>query len=347
MKLLVTGGAGFIGSNFIRYLLAEHAEAQVANLDKLTYAGNLENLADVAENPRYRFIRGDICDATLADELLRDRVDAIIHFAAESHVDRSIESAEPFLRTNVLGTQTLLEAARRHSVPRFLHISTDEVYGSAPDGKVFAEDAPLKPSSPYAASKAAADLLVLSYVHTYNFPALLLRCSNNYGPYQFPEKLIPLMIANALEGKPLPVYGDGLQVRDWIHVEDHCRAIWRALAKGRIGEVYNIGGVALKTNLEVIRTLLRLLGQPESLITFVADRPGHDRRYALDSSKLRAELGWSPCHSFEDGLERTVAWYRSHPDWLARCRSGAYSDYYQRHYEKRAEMLDQVRGGAR
>ena len=348
MKLLVTGGAGFIGSNFIRYVLAEHADAQVTNLDALTYAGNLENLADATESPRYRFVRGDVGDAALADELLRERPDAIIHFAAESHVDRSIESAEPFLRTNVLGTQTLLEAARRHGVPRFLHISTDEVYGSAPDGAVFAEDAPLKPSSPYAASKAAADLLVLSYVHTYNFPALILRCSNNYGPYQFPEKLIPLMIANALDSKPLPVYGDGLNVRDWIYVEDHCRAIWRALAKGRIGEVYNIGGPegsGQKTNLEVVRTLLRLLGQPESLITFVADRPGHDRRYALDSSKLRTELGWSPCHTFEEGLERTVAWYRSHPEWLARCRSGAYRDYYQRHYEKRAELLDQVRGG--
>ncbi|MGH9777625.1 MAG: dTDP-glucose 4,6-dehydratase, partial [Candidatus Acidiferrales bacterium] len=227
MKLLITGGAGFIGSNFIRYVLGEHADAHVTNLDKLTYAGNLENLADVAENPRYRFIRGDICDAALVDELLRAGFDGVVHFAAESHVDRSIESAEPFLRTNVLGTHTLLEAARHHSVPRFLHISTDEVYGSAPAGAAFNEGAPLKPSSPYAASKAAADLLVLSYVHTYAFPAVVLRCSNNYGPFQFPEKLIPLMIANALEDKPLPVYGDGLNVRDWIHVEDHCRAIWR------------------------------------------------------------------------------------------------------------------------
>jgi dTDP-glucose 4,6-dehydratase len=347
MKLLLTGGAGFIGSNFIRYLLAEHADVEVTNLDALTYAGNLENLADVADNPRYRFVRGDVCDAALVDELVRDAPDAVVHFAAESHVDRSIESAEPFLRTNVLGTQTLLEAARRRGLPRFIHVGTDEVYGSAPDGVCFAEDAALKPSSPYAASKAAADLLVLSYVHTYAFPAIVLRCSNNYGPYQFPEKLIPLMIANALDSKPLPVYGDGLQVRDWIYVEDHCRAIRRALAKGKIGEVYNIGGVAQKTNLEVIRTLLRLLGRPESLITFVADRPGHDRRYALDSTKLRTELAWSPCHSFEEALERTVAWYRSHPEWLARCRSGAYRDYYQRHYEKRAELLDQLRGGER
>ncbi len=354
MRLLVTGGAGFIGSNFIRYLLAEHADVQITNLDALTYAGNLENLAEVADSrslgTRYRFVRGDICDGSLVDELLRDTPDAIIHFAAESHVDRSIESAEPFLRTNVLGTQTLLEAARRHGVPRFVHIGTDEVYGSAPEGASFAEGAPLKPSSPYAASKAAADLLVLSYVHTYGFPAIVLRCSNNYGPYQFPEKLIPLMIANALDSRPLPVYGDGLQVRDWIYVEDHCRAIWRALAKGRIGEVYNISGSegwGQKTNLEVIRTLLRLLGKPESLITYVVDRPGHDRRYALDSTKLRSELGWTPCHSFEQGLEHTVAWYRSHPEWLARCRSGAYRDYYQRHYEKRAELLGQLRGGGR
>ncbi len=344
MKLLVTGGAGFIGSNFIRYLLAEHSDVHVTNLDALTYAGNLENLADVAENARYRFAHGDIADSELLNELLGG-MDAVVHFAAETHVDRSIESAEPFLRTNVVGTQALLEAARRHGVPRFVHISTDEVYGSAPDGISFDEGASLSPSSPYAATKAAADLLVLSYVRTYNFPALILRCSNNFGPYQFPEKLIPLMIANALEDKPLPVYGDGLQVRDWIYVEDHCRAIWRALAKGRVGETYNIGGIAQKTNLEIVRTLLRLVGKPDSLITFVADRPGHDRRYALDSTKLRTELGWTPCHTFEDGLERTVAWYRSHPDWLARCRSGAYRDYYQRHYENRGKLLATLRGG--
>lgn len=347
MRLLVTGGAGFIGSNFIRYLLAEHADTEVTNLDKLTYAGNLENLADLADTPafqrRYRFVRGDIAEAAPLAEVFRAGFDAVINFAAESHVDRSIESAEPFLRTNLLGTHALLEAARRHGVARFVQISTDEVYGSAPDGVSFAEEAPLRPSSPYAASKAAADLLVLSYVHTYRFPALVLRCSNNYGPYQFPEKLIPLMIANALEDKPLPVYGDGLQVRDWIHVEDHCRAISRALEKGRLGEVYNIGGVALHTNLEVIRTLLRLLGKPESLITFVEDRPGHDRRYALESAKLRRELGWSPCHSFEEGLERTVAWYRSHGEWLRRCRSGAYRDYYERHYEQRGELLARLR----
>ncbi len=348
MKLLVTGGAGFIGSNFIRYLLGEHADVHITNLDKLTYAGNLENLADIVDDAqmrkRYRLVKDDVADHGKVDRLLHEGFDAVVHFAAETHVDRSIESAEPFLRTNVLGTQALLEASRRHGVPRFVHISTDEVYGSALERVSFTEDSPLNPSSPYAASKAAADLLVLSYIRTYGFPALILRCSNNFGPYQFPEKLIPLMIANALDDKPLPVYGDGLNVRDWIYVEDHCRAIWRALVKGRVGEIYNIGGVAQKTNLDVVRMLLRLLGKPESLISFVADRPHHDRRYALDSIKLRSELGWTPCHTFEDGLERTVAWYRSHPDWLARCRSGAYRDYYQRHYEDRGKLLASLRG---
>ena len=351
MRLLVTGGAGFIGSNFIRYLLAEHADAQVTNFDKLTYAGNLENLADLAEKPetkaRYRFVRGDVADPDAVAALFREKFDAVVNFAAETHVDRSLEDAAPFLRTNVLGTQTLLEAARRARVARFVQIGTDEVYGSAPDGVAFAEDAPLRPSSPYAASKAAADLLIESYVRTYRFPALTLRCSNNYGPYQFPEKLIPLMIANALENKPLPVYGDGLNVRDWIHVEDHCRAIHRALLKGRVGEVYNIGGVALKTNLEVVRTLLKLLGKPESLIRFVEDRPGHDRRYALDSTKLRKELGWSPCHSFEEAIERTVTWYRAHAAWLEGCRSGAYRDYYERHYGQREEFVARARAGSR
>ncbi len=343
MKLLITGGAGFIGSNFIRYLLQEHAETEVTNFDALTYAGNLENLAGVAEDSRYHFVRGDVTDAAAVEEVLRRNFDAVVHFAAETHVDRSLEDAAPFLRTNILGTHTLLEAARRRGVARFVQIGTDEVYGSAPEGVSFAEDAPLAPSSPYAASKAAADLLVLSYVRTYRFSALVLRCSNNYGPYQFPEKLIPLMLANALEDKPLPVYGDGLQVRDWIHVEDHCRAIHRALLRGRVGEVYNIGGVCQPTNLEVICTLLTLLGKPESLITFVEDRPGHDRRYALDSSKLRRELGWSPCHTLEEGLERTVHWYRTHPEWLQRCRSGAYRDYYQRHYAERSETLRLLR----
>jgi len=344
VKLLVTGGAGFIGSNFIRHLHAEHADAAIVNFDKLTYAGNLENLAEVADQQRYRFVRGDVADPEAVERVFTERFDAVVNFAAETHVDRSLEDAAPFLRTNILGTQTLLEAARRRGVERFVQVSTDEVYGSAPDGASFAEDAPLAPSSPYAASKAAADLLVASYVRTYQFPVVILRCSNNYGPYQFPEKLIPLMIANALEEKPLPVYGDGLNVRDWIYVEDHCRAIHRALLKGRVGEVYNIGGVALKTNLEVVRALLGLLGKPESLIQFVEDRPGHDRRYALDSAKLRQELGWSPCHSFEEGIEQTVAWYRSHAAWLERCRSGAYRDYYERHYGQRGEFVRAVQG---
>ena len=340
MRVLVTGGAGFIGSNFVRYFLEKHPEAEVTNFDALTYAGNLENLAEVAENPRYRFVRGDITDREAVEEALRNDIDAVIHFAAETHVDRSLEDAAPFLRTNVLGTHTLLEVARKRGVGRFIQIGTDEVYGSAAPDAFFTETSPLAPSSPYAASKTAADLLVLSYVHTYKFPAVVLRCSNNYGPYQFPEKLIPLMIANALEDKSLPVYGDGQQVRDWIFVEDYCSAIDCALEKGEVGDVYNVGGVAPKANLEVIRTLLELLSKPESLIRYVEDRLGHDRRYAIDSAKISRELGWSPQHTFEKGLERTVEWYRKETAWLERCRSGAYRDYYRRHYEERAKMLE-------
>ncbi len=324
MKLLVTGGAGFIGSNFIRYILGEDPGTEVTNLDKLTYAGNPENLADISEMPRYRFVRGDVADAALLAKVMTEGFDAVVHVAAETHVDRSLEDAAPFLNTNVLGTYVLLEAAWRHGVKRFVQISTDEVYGSAPDGVRCTEDAPLCPSSPYAASKAAADLLVLSFVHTRQLPAVILRCSNNYGPYQFPEKLIPLVIANALENEPLPIYGDGLNVRDWIHVEDHCRVINLALVHGRIGEVYNIGGFSHYTNLEVVRAVLKLLGKPESLITFVEDRPGHDRRYALDSAKVRKELGWSPHYSFEEGLAHTVHWYCANIAWLERCRLRAY-----------------------
>lgn len=346
MRLLVTGGAGFIGSNFIRYVLAEHPDVEVTNLDKLTYAGNLENLADLVEirqyEGRYRFIRGDIADGDTVEQVVRQGFHAIINFAAESHVDRSIENASPFLRTNILGTHVLVEAARRHGIPRFLQISTDEVYGSAPEGVTFSESAPLCPSNPYAASKAAADLLVLSYIHTYELPAVVMRSCNNYGPFQFPEKLIPLMIANALESKPLPVYGDGLNVRGWIHVEDHCRAIYRTLTKGRLGEVYNVEGSAERTNLDVVRTLLRLLGRPESLITFVEDRPGHDRRYALESTKIRTELGWKPCHTFEEGLERTVGWYQRHGKWLTGRRSGDYKDYYRRNYTDRSQTIGRL-----
>src|SRR5712692_3018577 len=346
MKILVTGGAGFIGSNFVRYLLTQRTGFEVVNLDKLTYAGNLENLADIDGSPqfgsRYRFVRGDIADAGRMAALGRERFDGIVNFAAESNVDRSIEHAEPFLHTNILGTHALLEVCRRYRIGRFLQVSTDEVYGTAPEGVCFTEDTPLRPSNPYAGSKAAADLLVLSYVNTHKLPGIILRCSNNYGPYQFPEKLIPLMIANALEDMPLPVYGDGLQVRDWIHVEDHCRAIYQVLLKGRPGEVYNVGGGAQRTNLAVVRTLLGLLGKSESMITFVEDRPGHDRRYAMDCTKLRSELGWSPLYTFEEGLEMSVLWYRTHDKWLAGCRSGTYRDYYQRHYADRAEMLKRL-----
>src|SRR6267143_154973 len=343
MKLLVTGGAGFIGSNFIRWVLSEDRDAQVLNLDKLTYAGNLANLAEVAISlelrNRYRFVRGDIADVTLLESLLDENFDAIVNFAAETHVDRSIQGVLPFLQTNYLGTHSLIETARQRSIPRFIQISTDEVYGSADEGRCFSETALLRPSNPYAASKAAADLLVLSYVNTYKLPALVLRCSNNYGPCQFPEKLIRLMIANALSDKPLPVYGDGLNVRDWIYVDDHCRAIYLALKKGQIGQVYNVGGVALRTNLEVVQGVLRLLGKSESLITFVEDRPGHDRYYALDSSKLRVELGWSPLTSFEEGLERTTGWYLDHREWMQNCCSGEYREYYQKHYTERRETF--------
>jgi dTDP-glucose 4,6-dehydratase len=321
---LVTGGAGFIGSNFVRYLLDEHVDVHVTNLDKLTYAGSLENLTGLDDEPRfqgrYEFIQGDIVEAESLERVFRAGVQAVINFAAETHVDRSLKDAGPFLRTNLLGTHRLLELSRRRGVERFLQVSTDEVYGSAPDEVCYGEDAPLRPTNPYSASKAAADLLVQSYVRSHGLPALILRCSNNYGPYQFPEKLIPLMTRNALEDKPLPLYGDGLNVRDWIYVEDHCRAVYRALRGGQVGEVYNVGGVAQLTNLEVVRKILLLLQKPESLITHVDDRPGHDRRYALDSSKLRRELGWKPCHSFEEGLERTVRWYQSHPEWLDRRR---------------------------
>lgn len=346
MKILVTGAAGFIGSNFVRYLLTQYSDTEVCVLDKLTYAGNLENLADFdgsAEfHDRYRFVRGDIAEVGRVTSLWRESFDAIINFASETHVDRSIESAEPFLHTNILGAHALLEACRRFRVRRYLQISTDEVYGSTPDGVCFAEDAPLRPSNPYAASKAAADLLVLSYVHTHRLPGIILRCSNNYGPYQFPEKLIPLVIANALQEIPLPVYGNGLQVRDWIYVEDHCRAIYRVLLNGQLGEIYNVGGVAQVTNLEVIQRILRLLGKSESLITFVEDRPGHDRRYALDSTKLRSELGWSPLCNFDQGLEKTVLWYRSNEEWLASCRGGSYRDYYQRHYPGLTESFSRL-----
>jgi dTDP-glucose 4,6-dehydratase len=336
MKVLVTGGAGFIGSAFIRMAISE-TDWQIVNLDKLTYAGNLENVAVAEGTSRYRFVHGDICDERLVTALFEEeKPDAVVHFAAESHVDRSILSPEPVIHTNLRGTFTLLEAARRCRTARFVHISTDEVYGSieAPDEAV--EDYPLNPSSPYSASKAGSDLLARSYFLTYKVPVVITRASNNYGPYQFPEKLIPLMIANALEDRPLPVYGDGMQVRDWLHVDDHCLAIRAVLEKGREGEIYNIGGTCALTNLEVIERVLRLTGKPDSLIQFVKDRPAHDRRYALSSEKIMAETCWAALTGFEAGLAGTIAWYREHPDWVARVRSGEYRTYYERNYGNRA-----------
>jgi dTDP-glucose 4,6-dehydratase len=331
--VLVTGGAGFIGSNLIRYIIA-HRDWRVVNLDALTYAGNLENLRDIERNERYHFVHGRIEDAALVRRVLEQyNVGGIIHCAAESHVDRSILSAEPFIETNVRGTLVLLEAARAHGVERFIHVSTDEVYGSlGPHDPPFTEESPLRPNSPYAASKAAADCLVRAFVHTYGFPAIITRCSNNYGPYQFPEKLIPLMITNALENKPLPVYGDGQQVRDWIYVEDHCRGLVAAYERGRVGETYNFGGQSERRNIEVVRAILRALGKPESLIEYVADRPGHDRRYAIDCRKALQELGWAPTVAFEEGLERTIDWYQRNQAWIDSVRTGDYRRYYQEQY---------------
>jgi dTDP-glucose 4,6-dehydratase len=314
--ILVTGGSGFIGSHFIRHLLDAELGFLIINLDRLTYAGNPANVQDCATNPRYRFIHGDIADTKLVKRIVREGVRAIFNFAAESHVDRSIRDARPFLETNVLGTQVLLDAARTFGVERFIQISTDEVYGSLGPTGAFTEDSPLTPNSPYAASKASADLLVRSYVQTYQTPALLTRASNNYGPCQYPEKLIPLFIGRLLRDEPVPVYGDGLQVRDWLHVRDHCTAIHRVWRQGRVGEVYNVGGRCEKTNLELTEALLDLCGKPRSLIRFVADRPGHDRRYALDCTKIERELGWKPRMKFEEGLARTVKWYRENRAWV-------------------------------
>jgi len=333
-KILVTGGAGFIGSNFIRYMLQEHPY-HIINLDALTYCGNLENLSGVEDEPRYTFVRGSITDRKLVDGIIKD-VDAVINFAAESHVDRSIEDPEIFIRTNILGTQTLLEASRKHGVERFIQISTDEVYGSAEKG-YFTEETPLAPNSPYSASKASADLMVRAYHRTYGLPVNITRCSNNYGPYQFPEKLIPLMITNALENKPLPVYGDGMNVRDWIHVLDHCRAVDLVLHRGRVGEVYNIGGNSERRNIEIVELIVRELDRDESLIRFVEDRPGHDRRYAIDASKIRNELGWKPLYSFEEGIRETIRWYIDNRDWWENIKSGEYLRYYERMYGGRLQ----------
>ena len=308
----------------------------VVNLDKLTYAGNLENLKAVERNERYRFVHGDICDRALVDGLIEEeKPEAIVHFAAESHVDRSILSPEPVIRTNLNGTFTMLEGARKHKAGRFVHVSTDEVYGSLEAPLEATEDFPLNPSSPYSASKAGSDLLVRSYFVTFKLPVVITRASNNYGPHHFPEKLIPLMITNAFDDRPLPVYGDGQQVRDWLYVDDHCRGILAVLRKGRDGEIYNIGGNRSLPNLDVVRQVLALTGQPESLIQYVTDRPGHDRRYALSSEKLMRETGWAPAMDFETGLARTVAWYRANGEWVARVRSGAYREYYEKNYASR------------
>ena len=330
--VLITGGCGFIGSNFVRYLLEKDADVSVINLDLLTYAGNAGNLTDLESHPRYRFVHGDIADAGTVRRLVGTGISAIINFAAESHVDRSIADASPFVRTNICGTQVLLDAAREFRVERYLQVSTDEVYGSLGPTGSFTEETPLAPNSPYAASKAGADLLVRSYGHTFGLPTVITRCSNNYGPYQFPEKMLPLFITNLLQNEPVPLYGDGLNVRDWIHVRDHCAAIERVWRTGRTGEVYNIGGRCERTNLDLTHTLLEVMGKPRSLIRCVKDRPGHDRRYAIDCSKIERELGWRPTYPFDQGLRDTVRWYQEHSDWVANVRNGEYRKYYQKQY---------------
>lgn len=336
MKWLVTGGAGFIGSCFVRTAIAERWAERIVNFDKLTYAGNLENLAAVANHPAYCFIQADICDNNAVEETFASEApDAVIHFAAESHVDRSIHSPAPVIYTNLNGTFTLLEAARRNKVARFVHVSTDEVYGSIEPPHEADESYPLHASSPYSASKAGSDLLALSYVTTYKLNVSVTRASNNYGPYQFPEKLIPLMISNALDDKPLPIYGDGQQVRDWLYVEDHCRAIRAVVEKGKAGEIYNIGGNCSLPNLDVVRRILKATGKPDTLIARVADRPGHDRRYALTNGKLTRETGWEPTMNFERGLDATVDWYRRNTEWTRRVKSGEYRRFYELNYADR------------
>ena len=335
VKLLVTGGAGFIGSNFIHYIVRRYPHYHILNVDALTYAGNLENLRTIERHPNYRFVKADIADRAAMEPLFREGLDAVLNFAAESHVDRSIMQPDLFVRTNVLGTQTLLDLAKQYKVGKFVQISTDEVYGALGDTGLFTEETPLAPNSPYSASKAGADLLVRAYHETYGLNVNITRCSNNYGPYQFPEKLIPLMIRNAIEDKPLPVYGDGLHVRDWLYVEDHCSAVDLVLHKGVGGEVYNIGGNNERTNIEVVKTILAELGKPESLIRFVKDRPGHDRRYGIDATKIRRELGWKPKYSYETGIQETIRWYLANQDWMNQVVSGAYLQYYEQQYRDR------------
>ncbi|MEJ5242155.1 MAG: dTDP-glucose 4,6-dehydratase [Desulfomicrobiaceae bacterium] len=337
MHLLVTGGCGFIGTNFILHLLETDPAVRITNLDKLTYAGNRGNLAHLeGDGSRYAFVHGDIADAALVERLLAEHaIDAVVHFAAESHVDRSITDSAPFIHTNVAGTHTLLEAARKAGVQRFVHVSTDEVYGSlGPHDPAFTEETPLAPNSPYSASKAASDMLARAYFHTYGLPVIITRCSNNYGPYQFPEKLIPLTYLRATRGEPVPVYGDGSNVRDWIYVLDHCRGVEAALRRGEPGKVYNFGGDAERTNLETVHTILDAVGAPRSLVRFVTDRPGHDRRYAMNSSRAKQELGWRPETDFATGIAQTIRWYQTHAAWLDDVQSGAYRQFMEKWYAK-------------
>lgn len=336
MKLLVTGGAGFIGSNFVRYMVNKYPNYQIVNLDLLTYAGNLENLKDIENAPNYKFVRGDIADREFINGLFQEeKFDYVLNFAAESHVDRSITDPGIFVQTNIQGTLALLDAAKTFGVTKYLQVSTDEVYGTLGETGYFTEETPLAANSPYSASKAGADLLVRAYHETFGLPVNITRCSNNYGPYHFPEKLIPLMIINALNDKELPIYGDGLNIRDWLHVEDHCQAIDLVLHNGRIGEVYNVGGNNERTNIEIVKTILKHLGKPESLMKFVKDRPGHDRRYAIDATKLRTELGWSPKYNFDTGIEQTINWYLNNREWWENIISGEYQEYVKNQYGDR------------
>lgn len=335
MKILVTGGAGFIGSNFIHYMTKLYPEYQFINVDSLTYAGNLSNLNILENFEGYSFLKMDITDSRALEHIFDSGVDSVVHFAAESHVDRSILQPDIFVKTNVLGTQVLLELSKKYAVKKFVHVSTDEVYGTLGEEGLFTEETPLAPNSPYSASKAGSDLLVRAYHETFGLNVNITRCSNNYGPYQFPEKLIPLMIQNALNDMPLPVYGDGLNVRDWLYVEDHCSAIDLVLHHGRSGEVYNVGGRNERTNLQVVRTILEQLGKPESLIKYVDDRLGHDRRYAIDADKIRVELGWEPKQTYETGIRATIDWYLSQDEWMSRVTSGDYQSYYDTQYKQR------------
>ncbi|RKN82178.1 dTDP-glucose 4,6-dehydratase [Paenibacillus ginsengarvi] len=338
MRILVTGGAGFIGSNFIVYMLNKHADCKIFNVDLLTYSGNLNNLIKVENNPNYKFIKADIANRTEVNQIFKLGIDAVVNFAAESHVDRSIMAPDIFVKTNVLGTQVLLEEARLNKVSKFVQISTDEVYGSLGEEGFFNEETPLLPNSPYSASKAGGDFLVRAYYETYGLPTVITRCSNNYGPFQFPEKLIPLIIVNALSEKAIPIYGDGLYIRDWLYVEDHCSAIDLVLNRGVNGEVYNIGGNNERTNLQLAKTVLRELSKPETMIQFVQDRPGHDRRYGIDSKKIRSQLGWNPMYDFETGIRNTIHWYLQNQDWWKDIEAGEYRNYYLKQYGTRMSV---------